>query len=118
MRGIKKTPREWYERLNSNLIKIGFSRISDNSNLYLKCESKNMVLIVEIFVDDIIFGGNDMFSKTFVDQMNKEFEISMFGEINFIIGLQVHQIKNDIYVTQSKHLEWMTLDQLVHLWCL
>ena len=50
-----------------------------------------LVLIVEVSMDDVIFGGNDMLCKTFVDQMSKEFEMSMFGEIKFFIGLQVHQ---------------------------
>jgi hypothetical protein len=63
-----------------------------------------MVLIVEIFVGDIIFGGNGMLYKSFVDQMCKEFEMSMFCEIKFFIGLQVHQTKNSINMTQSKYI--------------
>jgi hypothetical protein len=39
---------------------IGFIRTSENHNLCLKSEAENMVLIAEIFVDDIIFGGNDL----------------------------------------------------------
>ena len=29
----------------------------------------------------------------------------MFGEIKFFVGLQIHQIKDGIYITQSKHIK-------------
>ena len=36
--------------------------------------------------------------------MSKEFEMSMFGEIKLFVGLQVHQIKDGIYISQSKYI--------------
>ena len=57
--GLKQAPREWYERLHKYLVKIGFEKTVDNSNLYIKEENGKDVLIYEIFVDDIIFGGKD-----------------------------------------------------------
>ena len=29
----------------------------------------------------------------------------MFGEIKFFVGLQIHQSKNSIYITQSKYIK-------------
>ena len=63
------------------------------------------ILILEIFVDDIIFGGKDALCKDFADQMKHDFEMSMFGEIKFFVGLQVHQLKHGIFVTQSKYIK-------------
>ena len=37
--------------------------------------------------------------------MKHEFEMSMFGEIKFFVGSQVHQIKYGIFMTQSKYIE-------------
>ena len=37
--------------------------------------------------------------------MNKEFEMSMFGEIKLFVGLQIEQNKNGIYITQSKYIK-------------
>ena len=37
--------------------------------------------------------------------MNKEFEMSMFGEIEFFVGLQIQHNKNGIYITQSKYIK-------------
>lgn len=73
--------------------------------MHLKNESKDMVLISEIFFDDIIFCGNDMLSKTFVEKMSTKFEMSIFGERKIFIGLQVYQMKKGTYVTQSKYVK-------------
>ena len=46
-----------------------------------------------------------MLSEDFVDKMKHEFEMSMFGEIKFFVGLQVHQLKHGIFVTPSKYIK-------------
>ena len=88
--GLKQAPKAWYERLHTYLVKIGFERTDDNINLYMKVDKEKGVLILEIFVDDIIFGGQDDLCKDFANQMRLEFEMSMFGEIKFFVGLQVY----------------------------
>ena len=62
-------------------------------------------MISKIFVDDIIFGGKYVLCKDFVCKMKHEFEMSMFGEIKFFVGLQVHQLKHGIFVTQSNYIK-------------
>ena len=66
---LKQAPRAWYERLYKYLVKIEFERTDDNNNLYIKEEKAKDILIFEIFVDDIIFGGKDALCKDFVDKM-------------------------------------------------
>ena len=66
--------------------------------MYIKSEEGKDILISKIFVHDIIFGGQDMLRKDFADKMKHEFEMSMFGEIKFFVGLQVNQLKHGIFV--------------------
>lgn len=40
-------------------------------------------------MDDIIFGDNDDLCMHFAEEMKKELEMSLIGEIKFFIGLQV-----------------------------
>ena len=56
-------------------------------------------------MDDTLFTRNDDLCKALLEQMNKEFEISMFGEIKFFVRLQIQQNKNGIYITQSKYIK-------------
>lgn len=95
--GLKQEPTAWYEILHSYLIKINFIRKSEDSNVYLKVQG-DKILLVEVFVDDIIFGGNDEMGFIFFEEM-KEFELSMIGEIKFFIGLQISQLKGGIYIS-------------------
>ena len=69
--GLKQAPREWYERLHNYLVKIRFERIDDNNNLYIKIEKGKGILLSEIFVDDIIFGGQDALCEVFENEMKQ-----------------------------------------------
>lgn len=55
--GLKQAPRVWYERLHNYLVNIGFARTNVNNNLSMKTEGGKGILLAEIFLDDIIFGG-------------------------------------------------------------
>ena len=87
--GLKQAPRAWYERLHNYLVKIGFERINDNKNLYMKIEKGEGIFLSKFFVDDIIFGGQDALYKAFANEMKQEFDMSMFGAIKFFMGVQV-----------------------------
>ncbi|GAA0169912.1 transmembrane signal receptor [Lithospermum erythrorhizon] len=58
----------------------------------------------QIYVDDIIFGGmSEQLVQQFVQQMESEFEMSMVGELNYFLGFQVKQMKDGIFISQSKY---------------
>ena len=57
-----------------------------NTTLFTK-HIDNDILIVQIFVDDIIFGStNEKLCKDFESRMKKEFEMSIMGEIYYFLG--------------------------------
>jgi hypothetical protein len=43
--------------------------------------------------------------QIFSQEMSKEFEMSMFGEIKFFVSLQIQQKKDGIYIAQSKYIK-------------
>jgi len=50
----------------------------------------NDILIVQIYVDGIIFGStNEKLYKDFESCMKNEFELSMMGELNYFLELQI-----------------------------
>ncbi|WVZ93858.1 hypothetical protein U9M48_039812 [Paspalum notatum var. saurae] len=55
--GLKQAPRAWYARLKSFLLKSGFVMGSLDKTLFLLSRGGG-TLIVQIYVDDIIFGGS------------------------------------------------------------
>jgi len=67
---------------------------------------KNDFIIVQIYVDDIIFGAtNELLCKDFSSLMQSEFEMSMMGELKFFLGLQVHQADEGIDIHQQKYIK-------------
>ena len=54
--GLKQDPRAWYERLSKFLMDNEFKCEKVDTTLFLKKKDKHL-LIVQIYVDDIIFGG-------------------------------------------------------------
>jgi hypothetical protein len=62
------------------------------------------ILIVQVYVDDIVFGGssNSLVAR-FADDMRREFEMGMMGELQFFLGLQIKQSKEGTFVHQVKY---------------
>jgi hypothetical protein len=56
--GLKQAPRAWYSRLDKYLQHARFIKGSADSNLYIKVSQGN-ILLIEVYVDDIIFGSDD-----------------------------------------------------------
>ena len=76
------------------------------STLYLK-EIENGLLIIVIFLDDTIFGGNDEASDKFYKEMKNEFDMSMIGEMKFFLGLQIDLNSEGIFISQVKYLKFV-----------
>ena len=99
--GLKQAPRQWYERLSKFLIENNFVRGKIDKTLFFKNRGSD-ILVVQIYVDDIIFGAtNDLLCKEFANLMGTEFEMSMMGELNFFLGLQIKQTANGIFIHQK-----------------
>ena len=61
------------------------------------------MLIVQVYVDDIIFGAtNNDLCDDFSKLMRNEFEMSMMGKLNFFLGLQIKQTSNRTMIHQQK----------------
>nr|GFA36334.1 copia protein [Tanacetum cinerariifolium] len=64
------------------------------------------ILLVQIYVDDIIFGSsNPKLSKQFENLMHNKFEMSMMGELKFFLGTQIHQSPRGIFINQAKYAQ-------------
>ncbi|GJU52122.1 retrovirus-related pol polyprotein from transposon TNT 1-94 [Tanacetum coccineum] len=85
--GLKQAPKAWYDRLKAFLLDHSYTMGLVDNTLFTKKKDSH-IIIVQIYVDDIIFGSTcqdlcDDFSKI----MHDEFEMSMMGELNFFLGL-------------------------------
>ncbi|GJU27835.1 retrovirus-related pol polyprotein from transposon TNT 1-94 [Tanacetum coccineum] len=103
----RRAPKAWYDRLKAFLIKHEYSMGMVDNILFTK-KSKSHLIIVQIYVDDIIFGSTSQnLCDDFAKIMHDEFEMSMMGELNFFLGLQIKQMEDGIFFNQSKYIKEM-----------
>jgi hypothetical protein len=95
---LKQAPRAWYGRLRGFLFEKGFEMGKVDQTLFLFMQGRD-ILIVQVYVDDIVFGGssNSLVAR-FAKDMNREFEMSMMGELQFFLEIQIKQSKEGTYV--------------------
>ncbi|WVZ63569.1 LOW QUALITY PROTEIN: hypothetical protein U9M48_013192 [Paspalum notatum var. saurae] len=99
--GPKQAPRACYARVFS--LKSGFVMGSVDKTLFLLSRGGD-TSIVRIYVDDIIFGGSShALVSSFAEQMSREFEMSLMGELQFFLELQIKQGLEGTLVHQAKY---------------
>ncbi|KAJ9542272.1 hypothetical protein OSB04_028778 [Centaurea solstitialis] len=102
--GLKQAPRAWYDHLSNALLNNGFYKGKIDPTLFIKTEGDD-ILLVQIYVDDIIFGStNSDMCTWFSDLMTTRFEMSMLRELSLFLGLQVLQKPDGILINQSKYI--------------
>nr|GEV72824.1 retrovirus-related Pol polyprotein from transposon TNT 1-94 [Tanacetum cinerariifolium] len=102
--GLKQVPRAWYDELSTFLLQNGFSKGTIDPTLFTR-RFDDDILVVQVYVDDIIFSSTDpRYATLFSDLMKSRFEMSMMGEMTFFLGLQVNQSPSGIFINQSKYM--------------
>ena len=56
--GLKQAPKTWFDRIDSFLSSLGFTKSKADSNLYYKVEDGNPVMLL-LYVDDLLVTGMD-----------------------------------------------------------
>jgi hypothetical protein len=90
--GLKQAPRAWYECLRYFHITNGFKVGKADPTLFTKTIDKDL-FICQIYVDDIIFGSTNKSSyEDFSRIMIQKFEMSMMGELKYLLRFQIKQL--------------------------
>nr|GEU93199.1 copia protein [Tanacetum cinerariifolium] len=102
--GLHQALRAWYETLANYLLENDFQKGKIDQTLFIK-RQKGDILLVQIYVDDIIFGStNKDLCKPFEKLMKDNFLMSLMGELTFFLGLQVKQKPDRIFISQDKYV--------------
>ena len=67
--------------------------------MFTKTNKRGKILIVKLYVNDLIFTGNDelMFAE-FKNSMLREFDMNDLGRMRFFLGIEVLQRSDGIYI--------------------
>ncbi|GKB51085.1 ribonuclease H-like domain-containing protein [Tanacetum coccineum] len=101
------TPIAWYETLSTYLLDNGFKRGQIDKTFFIK-RVKDDILLVQVYVDDIIFGSTRKEICTeFEKIIHKRFQMSYMGELTFSLDYMMTQ-KDEKSTTDVCHF-WKRL---------
>ncbi|GKB12534.1 putative ribonuclease H-like domain-containing protein, partial [Tanacetum coccineum] len=102
--GLHQAPRAWYETLSTYLLDNRFQRGKIDKTLFIRSD-KCDILLVQVYVDDIIFCSiKKSLCTEFEKMMHKKFQMSSMCELTFFLGLQVKQKEDGIFISQEKYV--------------
>eukprot|EP00253_Pinus_taeda_P007994 PITA_07994 len=101
--GLKQASRAWYERIDSYLMKLRFTRSEANPNLYFKVEDDKPLILV-LYVDDLFLTGADSLIHKCKRELASEFEMKDLGLMHYFLGLEVWKKSRDIFLSQGKYM--------------
>ncbi|GJR49131.1 putative ribonuclease H-like domain-containing protein [Tanacetum coccineum] len=85
--GLHQAPRAWYATLSTFLLKNRYRRGTIDKTLFIKKDKKD-IMLVQVYVDDIIFGSTkNSWCDEFEAMMKSRFQMSSMGELTFFLGL-------------------------------
>ncbi|GKC81767.1 retrovirus-related pol polyprotein from transposon TNT 1-94 [Tanacetum coccineum] len=103
--GLKQALRAWYETLSTFLTEHKFVRGKIDNTLFVY-KTQTDVILVQIYVDDIIFGSTSTkLFKEFSKLIIQRYEISMIGVLTYFLGFQIKQSERGISINQEKYVK-------------
>ena len=86
--GLKQEPHAWYNRIDSHLTRLGFTKSEVDENLYqILVEGK--LLIIVLYVDDLILIGDEQHIRSCKEDLAREFKKKDMGLMHYFLGLEV-----------------------------
>ena len=85
---LKQTPKTWYDRIDSFLSSLGFTKSKADSNLYYKVEDGNPVMLL-LYVDDLFVTDTDGLIADTKRKLAAEFGMKDLGMMHYFLGMEV-----------------------------
>lgn len=107
--GLKQSSRVWYQRFNSFLQTLGYTRMVSDLSVYFR-QSQGHILIIGLYVDDLLLASSSLtFLQTCKSELALEFSMTDHGPTHFCLGIHIqHNAQTaDITISQTKYIEDM-----------
>nr|GEW08258.1 3-ketoacyl-CoA synthase 5-like [Tanacetum cinerariifolium] len=108
--GPKQANRQWFTKLTTFLITLGFTH-SHADTSFFTYYTKDISLVLLIYVDDILITGNSLsFINTINQKLHQTFSIKDLGPLHYYLGIEFIRNLKRIVMTQRKY----ALDLIEH----
>ncbi|GAU24937.1 hypothetical protein TSUD_311720 [Trifolium subterraneum] len=83
--GLKQAPRAWYSKIESYFVQENFVKCPHEHTLFVKQDKDGSILIVSLYVDDLIFtGNNEAMFESFKKSMKSQFAMTDLGKMRYM----------------------------------
>lgn len=83
---LKQAPRAWFSRIEAYFVKEGFTRIRSEHTMFIKMTPDGSCLFVNIYVDDLLYtGNNEQILEDLKFSMKMEFEMMDLGKMRYFL---------------------------------
>jgi hypothetical protein len=101
--GLKQAPRAWHDKIAEHLVTIGFRMSDADHSLYVR-KSDEGIMVITIYVDDLIVGGDNEKEVEHVKRLLKQkFDMKDLGELKFFLGIEVIRTPEGIWLLQRQY---------------
>lgn len=104
--GLKQAGRTWYERINSELERMKFTRLQTEHCTYIK-QTNESIVVIGLYVDDLVLISNSLDElSTIKKQLAAIFEMKDLGNAKFVLGIKIERDRTNkaLSISQSEYI--------------
>ena len=106
--GLKQSPRQWYKRFDSYMIRIGYKRCEYDCCVYVKRLDDDSFVFLLLYVDDMLIAAKSMSEVNKLKTLlNKEFDMKDLGSAKKILGMEIRRDRASrrLWLSQCSYVE-------------
>ncbi|GKA76542.1 retrovirus-related pol polyprotein from transposon TNT 1-94 [Tanacetum coccineum] len=101
--GLKQANRQWFEKLTSFLLQLGFKKSYVDTSLFTITHQGSFTTIL-VYVDDILIVGKDSgFISTIKKHLHTQFNIKDLGPLHYYLSIEFLWNSSGLTMTQRKY---------------
>jgi hypothetical protein len=107
MYSLKQSPRKWYQKFDTYMLGLGFTRRKEDHCVYFKLIGDHLIYFV-LYVDDmLLIGNNKEIIQDVKTQLSSKFYMKDLSASNFILGMEIKRDrkKRKLWLNQRKYFE-------------
>lgn len=94
--GLRTAPRRWQEELTNTLLKLGFSQLRHDSNLFRRGE-----LLLSVYVDDFKLVGPSLDIDKAISELKEKYRLRDLGLITSYLGMEITRTSKGYQISQT-----------------
>ncbi len=106
--GLKQSPRQWYKKFDSFMIRIGYMRCEYDCCIYVKRLDDGSFIYLLLYVDDMLISAKSILEVNKLKALlSKEFDMKDLGAAKKILGMEIRRDRGSgrLWLSQGAYVE-------------